>query len=351
MLKQDTIYKKRDCLGLDIGASSVKLVQLKKKKNLTKLVGYQSRPLPDNLVIEGIITDHEAMTKLIKEMMAETKDGKFTAEKVIASIPDTNVFTRVLEFPDLGEGEMKEAIAFEADQSIPMAITDLVIDYQILGPSPTKEKTNDVLLVAAPLAIVNSYIQLFDILGFQPEAIETSLTAVVRALVSNKEKDEVIIVADIGAKKTNLGIYDNTLRFSDSVDFGGEMLTAAIKEGLKADDAKALKMKKDLGLHDDKVKAAIEPHLQTLKSEIIKVIRYHDERTGEERKIGKIILCGGSSNVVGLTEYLANELKLEVKVGNPWVNIDTYPIKPVPKGEAAAYTNAIGLSLRSLEEA
>ncbi|MEK7447273.1 MAG: type IV pilus assembly protein PilM [Patescibacteria group bacterium] len=350
MLKQDTVYKKKDCLGLDIGASSIKIVQLKQKKHLTKLVGYQSRVLPENLVIEGIISDHAAMTKIVKEMMAETKEGKFTAEKVIASIPDTNVFTRVLELPELTEKEMKEAIAFEADQSIPMAITDLVIDWQILGPSATKEKTNDILMVAAPLAIVNSYIQLFNILGFQPEAIETSLTAVVRALVSNKEKDEVIIVADIGAKKTNLGIYDNTLRFSDSVDFGGDMLTEAITSGLKVDKEKAEKMKKDLGLHDDKVKAEITPHLDNLKAEIVKVIRYHDERTGEERKIGKIILCGGSSNVVGLTEYLANELKLEVKIGNPWVNIDTYPIKPVPKSESAAYTNAIGLSLRSLEE-
>jgi len=350
LLKQDTIYKRKDCLGLDIGASSVKIVQLRKKKNLTKLVGYQSRALPENLIIEGIISDHEAMTKLVKEMMAETKEGKFTAEKVIASIPDTNVFTRVLELPELTEKEMKEAIYFEADQSIPMAITDLVIDYQILGPSPTKEKTNDVLMVAAPLAIVNSYIQLFEILGFQPEAIETSLTAVVRALVSNKEKGEVIIVADIGAKKTNLGIYDDTLRFSDSVDFGGEMLTEAIVKGLKTDITDAEKMKKDLGLHDAKVKAEIMPQIENLKGEIIKVIRYHDERAGEKRKIGKIVLCGGSSNVVGLTEYLANELKLEVKVGNPWVNIDTYPIKPVPKSESAAYTNAIGLSLRSLEE-
>jgi len=347
LLKQDKIYKKKDCLGLDIGTSSVKIVQLKKKKSLTKLVGYQSRPLPDNLIIEGIISDHGAMVKIIKSMVAETKEGKFTAEKVIASIPDTNVFTRVLELPKLSEKEMKEAVMWEADQSIPMAITDLVIDWQVLGPSHSKEDMNDVLLVAAPLAIVNSYIQLFNILGLQPEAIETSLISVARALVSSKERGETMIVADIGAKRTNLGIYDSTLRFSDSIDFGGDDIKGDVLPTQK-DSKKDKKISKLPS--SSQLDSKTDSNLSTLKNEIIKVIRYHDERASEDRKISKIVLCGGGSNAVGLTEYLANELKMEVKIGNPWINIDTYPIKPVPKTEAPAYANAIGLSLRGLEE-
>jgi len=163
--KQDLIYKKKDCLGLDIGASSVKIVQLKKKKSLTKLAGYGASPLPDNLVIEGIISDPESLAKIIKAMMSNAKEGRFTAEKIIASIPDKNVFTRVLELPDLSEKDLKEAVMWEADQSIPMALTDLVVDWQVIGPSVSKDGTNDVLLVAAPLAIVNSYMQLFNILG------------------------------------------------------------------------------------------------------------------------------------------------------------------------------------------
>lgn len=348
MLKQDKIYKQKDCLGLDIGASSVKIVQLKKKKKLTKLVGYQARVLPENIIIEGIVSDHEKMAKLIHEMMVETKEGKFTAEKVIASIPDTNVFTRILELPELSEKELKEAVMWEADQSIPMAVTDLVVDWQVLGPSITKEGMNDVLLVAVPLAIVNSYIQLFDILGLQPEAIETSMISVVRALVSSKEHDETMIVADIGAKKTNLGIYDSTLRFSDSIDFGGDVLMGLALDGLntnkKEDQGKAP------GLHDKKIQEKVRPALETLKNEITRVIRYHDERSKEARKLSKIVLCGGGSNFSGLTEYLAEELKMEVKIGNPWINIDTYPIKPVPKTEAPAYANAIGLSLRGMED-
>lgn len=350
MLKQDKVYKQKDCLGLDIGASSVKIVQLKKKKSLTKLVGYESRALPDNLIIEGIISDHQKMAKIIKEMLAETKEGKFTAEKVIASIPDTNVFTRVLELPELSEKELKEAVMWETDQSVPMATTDLVVDWQVLGPSYAKDGMNDVLLVAAPLAIVNSYIQLFKILDLQPEAIETSLISVVRALVSSKEHGETMVVVDIGAKKTNLGIYDNTLSFSDSIDFGGDVLTEAIAEGMKLEKDKAEKIGRASGLHDKKVKEKVLPVLEVLKNEITKVIRYHDERSGEDKKLSKIVLCGGSSNFIGITEYLADEFKMEVKIGNPWVNIDTYPIKPVPKNEAPAYTNAIGLSLRGLED-
>ncbi len=348
MPKQDLIYKQKDCLGLDIGASSVKIVQLKKKKSLTKLVGYQSRVLPENIVIEGIISDHEKMTKIVKEMMSETREGKFTAEKVIASIPDTNVFTRVLQLPKISDKELKEAVMWEADQSVPMALTDLVVDYQVLGPSTDKEDMNDILLVAAPLAIVNSYVQLFNMLGFQIEAIETSLASVLRALVSNKDHEEVMLVADIGAKSTNLGFYDHTLRLSDSLDTGGGSFTSLIASSLSLDEKAAEKLKTTSGLKDDKVKNALKDTLESLSNEMQKVIRYHDERF--EKKTAKVILCGGSSNLIGLTEYLADKLKIEVKVGNPWVNIDTYPLKPVPKSEAPAFANAIGLSLRGMED-
>ncbi len=350
MLKQDLIYKEKDCLGLDIGASSIKIVQLKKKKHLTRLVGYESQTLPENLVIEGIISDPKKIAGIIKKMMTEVKEGKFTAEKVIASIPDTNVFIRVLELPELSEKELKEAVMWEADQSIPMAPTDLIVDFQVLGPSASKNDMNDVLLVAAPRAIVNSYMQLFQFLKLKPEAIEMSLSAVLRALVSNKEKDEVMIVADMGAKSINFGVYDSALRFSDSIDLGGDILTQSIVKSVGLTEEKAETEKIGVGLHNKKVFDAIKPNLETLLSEIKKVIRYHDERTNEKRKITKIILCGGSSNVPGLTEYLAERSGLEVKIGNPWVNIDTYPLKQVPKREAPAFANAIGLSLRGILE-
>lgn len=282
-------------------------------------------------------------------MIAETKEGeKFTAEKVVASIPDKNVFTRVLELPKLSGKELKEAVMWEADQSIPMAMTDLTVDFQVLGPSAAKDDMNDVLLVAAPLAIVNSYIQLFDILGLQLEAIETSLASVVRALVSNKEHDEVMLVADIGARSTNLGFYDHTLRLSDSLDIGGKTFAESLINGLEIDEKEADKLLFSKGLKEGKTENLARPVIESLKDEMQKIIKYHDERF--ERKTTKIILCGGASNLIGITEYLTDSLKVETKVGNPWVNIDTYPLKPVPKSEAPAYANAIGLSLRTIEE-
>ncbi len=347
MLKQDLVYKQKDCLGLDIGTSSIKIVQLKKKKTLTKLVGYESCILPENIIIEGIISEPEKLAKLIGDIMNDTKEGKFTAKKVIASIPDANVFTRVLEMPPLSNKDLKEAVMWETDQSIPMAVTDLVVDWQVLGPSITKKGMNDILLVGAPRAIVNSYVQFFDKLGLQPEAIETGLVSVVRALVSNKERNEVMLVVDIGSRSTNLGFYDHTLRLADSLDIGGLDFTSLISTETKVDFKKAEEMKVRLGLKDKKVQSALESTLDNLKNEMQKVIKYHDERN--ETKTSKVVLCGGSSNLVGLTEYLAEALKIEVKVGNPWVNIDTYPLKPVPKAIAPAFANAIGLSLRAME--
>ncbi len=324
------------------------MVQLKKKKSLTKLVGYGREALPENLVIEGIISDPEKMAKLIKEMMSKVKEGKFTAEKVVASIPDANVFTRVLELPkNLSGKELKEAVYWEADQSIPMAVTDLVIDWQVLGPSHGKKDMNDVLLVAAPTSIINSYVQLIQALNLQPEALEISLASVIRALVSNKDKDETILVADIGQKFTNFGFYEHALKMSDTLEVGGDNFTDAISNVMGLDGAKAEKLKISSGLKDKKVEGAIKPALASLRDEMQKIIKYHDERF--EEKTAKVILCGGSSNLIGLTEFLTDSLGIQVKIGNPWVNIDTYPLKPVPRAESAAYASAIGLSLRAME--
>ncbi len=349
-IKQDLIYKKRDCIGIDIGTNSVKVVQLKKKKKFVKLIGYVTKKLPSNLMIEGIISDPEELAKIIREMISQISKGGSKPEKVLASIPDSRIFTRVLELPPMEEKEMKEAILWEADQAVPMALTDLVVDWKVLGPSLAKDGSNDVLLMAAPLGIVNTYVQLFNILDLQPEAIESSLCSIVRSLVSNKEQDEVVIIADIGGTATNLGVYDTALRFSDTVDVGGQKITEAIAEDMKISEEKAEKLKVDEGLKNSNVKEILRPLLGNLQSGIKKVIKYYQEKSNGTRKVEKVILCGGSSNLSGLTEFLASELGIEVKVGNPWVNINTYPLKCVPRNEVPSFANAIGLSLRGIEE-
>lgn len=328
----------------------MKIVQLKKKKKFVKLVGYAARQLPDNLLIEGIISDPDELAKIIRGMIEDEGGGKIKAEKVIASIPDSKIFTRVLELPQMEPKELKEAVYWEADQSIPMALTDLVIDWQVLGPALGKKGLNDVLLMAAPLGIVNTYVQLFNTLGLQPEAIESSLCAIVRALISNKDQHEAMIVADIGNTSTNLGVYDTALRFSNTLVTGGQAMTEAITESQKIALEKAEKLKIEEGLKSEKVAAALDHLIENLKNEIKKVKKYYEERTDDKRRIEKLILCGGSSNLLGLTECLAQDLGIEVKVGNPWVNINTYPLKSVPRNEVPSFANAIGLSLRGIEE-
>jgi len=174
------------------------------------------------------------------------------------------------------------------------------------------------------------------------------MASVTRALVSNKDHDDVMLVADMGAKTTNLGIYDNALRFSDTVDMGGDILISLISSEGEGNGKKDGKDKVGEGLKDEKIKAALEPSMVTLVTEMEKMMKYYADRFN--KKTSKIVLCGGASNLPGITEYLTDKLKVEVKIGNPWINIDTYPIKPVPKSEAPAYANAIGLSLRGMGE-
>jgi len=348
-LQRDLIYKNEECIGIDIGSSCVKAVQLKKKKSLTKLVFYDSISLPENIVIEGIIAEPEVLAKTIKEMLSKKDRGIFSAKKVVASIPDVYLFTRVLELPYLKDKELAEAVFWEVDQSIPMAVTDLVVDWQILGPS-LKEDLQDVLIIASPRSIVNSYVQLFAALDLKAEAIESSMVANTRSLISAEGKDDVAIIIDWGGKSITMGVYDKTLLFSDSLDFGGDKMTSLISGALKIDLEKAENLKKEEGLNDKKAADALGPLLTTVSNEIKRVIRYHDERNNDSKKTKKLILTGGVAPMPGLTEYFSSLLNIETIVGNPWTNINTYPLKAIPKSEAPGFANAIGLSLRSFEE-
>jgi type IV pilus assembly protein PilM len=342
---KDLIYHNKEVMGLDIGTSYVKFAQLKKSGHLTKLVGYGKVAIPENIIIEGIISEPEKLAVILKKAFTDPPWGKITAVRVNASLPESKLFTRIIDLPKLEAKDIKEAVQYEVDQAIPMPADDLYIDWQVIGDD--KDKVT-VFLSAAPKSIVNSYIQLFKIMGMEPMTLEMSLAAIARAMVSIKQKKEPVIILDIGDQASNMAVFDDNLRVTGSYPIGGATMKQRLTDELKVESKKTaqdVRMGLSSGTKSSKI---VKEEIDKLITEVKKMIEYHKEKAPNVN-ITKVLLCGGLGFMPGLPEYL-KESGFEAKIGNPWTNISIYPLKPVPKEEASSYAPAIGLCMRGLSD-
>ena len=345
--------------GIDIGSRQIKAVQLAKHGKLIKLVGYGVVDIPPNSITEGIISDPEALAKAVQGIYTGATWGKINAHQVAASLPEAKVFTHVLQLPAMSDAELASAVQFETEQYIPVPISDLYLDYRAIDIEAGKSDqpgTKNILLVAAPKSIVNSYLQLFELAGLEVRSLEISLQAVVRAMIASQKTGETSLIVDFGSYETAMTVYDKAIRLTGSAPLGGENLTAALMTTLKVSYEEANEIKQKFGIAPSdlqpKILAAVEPTLTTIVGEMRKIIKFYQERDQKDDdwpKIKTVVLSGGSASMPGIVEYLAERLEVSTAVGNPWANISTFPLKPVPKSVAPMFTTAIGLALREFD--
>lgn len=178
------IYTDKPMFGLDIGSSTIKVMQIDTKKSGLHISGYGAIGFDSKFTENGVIVDLEGMAKAIKSMFDNGLVGKITTRRVAMSVPTSRTYSRVLTLPKLTKKELTEAIMLEAEQYIPVPIDDLYIDFDAVG---NKGDNYDYFLVAIPKTIVDSYMQLGEILGLEIAVLETSMNASSR-LVSQSEE-------------------------------------------------------------------------------------------------------------------------------------------------------------------
>lgn len=337
---KDLVYKKKDVLGIDVGTTEIKYVQLKKINNLAKLVGYGHFKIPENFIIEGIITEPEKLAKITKKMLEDPPWGKITAERAIASLPDSKIFTHVLELPSMKEKEIEDAVMLEIDQSIPSSLSDLYTDWEII--KQTKEKVF-VFMAASPRVIVDSYVHFLRLISMEPLALEFSLAATTRAIIKKGDEGEAVLILDIGGQSTNMAIYDNGIQIAGSYPAGSE----AIIKTPEQINQKELKTNFKNEINSKRLPEITKGSFEKIFIEIDRMVKYFEDRK-ENKKISKIILCGGIGAMPELDLFIEKETGLKTIVGNPWSNISIYPLKPVQKKDIPMFSTAIGLSMRGL---
>lgn len=346
-MKVPLIYKDRPLFGFDLGWGTAKLVQLRPTNKSYNVVGYGYAEFPADAIVEGIIVDPDEITKAVLPLLKQIKFGRIDATRVAIALPTSKVFTRMLQLPPMSEADLDQAIRLEAEQYVPVPVADLYIDYEITDHNGDKV---NVLMVAAPRAVVDSYLKLFDQLNLEVIFVESSLSAVTRAVVWEQALDKPTLVADIGSHAIDLTVVDHSIRLTDTVAMGGEDLTNALVNelGIPRDQAVEIKYKFGIGPSgfQGKVVPVLTPKLRHMVDEIKRVLKYYGDHGSEKSApVGAVVLAGGTSSMPGLADYLRAELGLDIRVSDPWKNLQAKRIQAVSKHEAPMYTTAIGLAL------
>lgn len=340
-------------LGVDIGKSSIKVVELKKEGGRAKLLTYG---FSENK--EDIDNDWENNIDYAAEVINEICDKAGVANKnAISALPTFSVFSSILNLSNITKKDIPSAVHWEAKKVIPLPLDEMILDWKRVeeyDDSNDKSGKNNikVLLTGAPRSLVKKYIEIFKKAQINLLSLETETFSLVRALIGNDKS--TIMLAEIGASTTDVSIVDRGIpMLSRSIDFGGNHISGAISKYLNIEQKKAEQLKYDLGVcaidsKNKEILKVVEEAVDPVVNEIKYAINLYQSKNN--RSTEKIILSGGSALLPNLVNYLSNVLNTKVIIGDPWARV-SYPVdlKPLLHEIGPQMSVAIGLAMRELD--
>lgn len=349
--KRQILYRKKPLFGFDIGHGSIKVVQLSVGEKKVFLEGYGSTTFDTSAMVEGEIVNFEIVAAAAKSLFEKGLVGNVNTPRVAASLPVSHSFSRIISLPDMDSSDVLEAIRQEAEQYIPIPIQDLYLDYQLVEK---KDDIQDYVVAAAPKKVVDSYVQLFEILGLEPAVMEPSILSVTRLVQHAEDSSIPTLVIDCGSNTTDLIIYNReAVRVTGTIKFGGNTITKALMDSMKLNETQATTVKSKYGLEASKrqkeVIDALDIPLKSFVNDIKKIIRYYEDREKDE-KVSQIIILGGGANLPGFSTYLTSTLRIATRLCGVWQNVDFDGLQPPNQLESSVYATAAGLALVKAHE-
>lgn len=346
MASKRLIYKDKALFGLDVGTNSIKAMQVENNGKI-EIKGFGMTRFSEDVMKDGEIINFEPIAKAMYELFDKNINGKIDTHRVAATIPAAFAYSRVVSIPaSLSKKEFDEAIKFEAEQYIPIALEDLYIDYSIIG---LNGENREILVVAVPKKIVDSYMKLFEVVGLDVASLETTISSASRLISATETSSSPSILIDLGSSSVDLTIYDEYPIVNGTVPGGGDSFTETIstKLGVTINEAETIKRRYGLGISkkQSEIIDALSPQLNLLLKEIKRVVRYYEERTNGKKHISQVITMGGGANMPGLTEYLTDNLRLPCRMANFWGTFNLHKVSPPAEGERSVYVTVAGAAL------
>lgn len=342
-MKRTLFLHKRPIMGIDISYTYIKIMSIDPDKwTVTSYGSVNTDPIKLRQSLTGA---SNYLSDLIQDMLQKNIVGALPSDQVVVSIPTNVTYSRSVTLPKAGIKKLDDAIALEASQYIPVALSELNLSYEILSET---EENIDILMSAAPKRIIDTVTAACNNAGLTVLAVQPSINAVARLITLTEQGHLPTVIVDIGAADTDLAILNERIRANASIQIGGNSLTYAISEklGVSLESAHQMKILHGLshGSKQQKIKEALEEPLSQIVSEVHKIIRYYNERLDASQKIEQVIIVGSGSDVPGLGDYFTNELVMPARIASPWVALNFGELPQPAKQFRPRYISVAGLA-------
>jgi type IV pilus assembly protein PilM len=345
------LKKSKPVVGLDIGSSAVKAIELSKSKKGYQVTGFAHESLAPDSVVDGAIMDAPTVASAIRRTLTT---GKFKARGVATGVSGHSVIVKRVVLPASTEAEVEMSIQFDAEQHIPFEIAEVNMDYQVIGRAPADEPSMEVLLVVAKKDKIQNHTNVISLAGKDPQVVDIDAFALQNAFEANYKVDHSATIAllNIGASLMNINITKGGMPlFIRDVSVGGNQYTDILQKELQLNfqDAEDLKLGKT-GSDGEMVGPLLESITDMLIMEVQKTFDFFRE-TYPTETISKVLVSGGTSRIAGLAQKIEEAFSYPTEVLNPFKSITLGPkvdaAKVTSLGPALAV--AVGLALRGFD--
>ncbi len=342
------------CVGVDISDTSLKYISFVPSLRPgveRKIKEWGDISIPAGTVQRGQVNDMKQLVAVLKEFKDKTK-----AEFVRVSLPEERAYLFETEIKKTTpQKEVRGLLEFRLEENVPIPSRDAIFDYLIL-PSEPDSKSVKVAVAAYAKETIQTYFDACLEAGLYPVSFEVEAQAMARAIIPSNMQGATMLV-DFGKTRTGIGIvYAGALLYTSTIDIGGDQLSLALRKELGDVSESDLTRTKNVeglirGVHSSQVRDALLSTVSVIKDELATRMQYWHLRNGNtrERRIGTLMLTGGSANLKGFPQYLTESLGVPATRGNVWENTFSldHTIPPIDKRHSFGYATAIGLALKS----
>jgi len=347
------MFGKQTIVGLDVGSSSIKAVELHRGRNGIEVSHVALEPLAADIVVDSMIVDSGTVSSAISKLFSEKQ---IKSRSVATSVSGHSVIVKKISLPMMSDQELAETIQKEAAQQIPFDIADVSIDYQILSEDPASPQM-DVLLVAVKKDKILNYTNVLSMAGKAPAIVDIDAFALQNCYEYNYEPaaGSTVALLNLGASVMNINIVKGNIPlFTRDVSVGGHQYTDSLQKelDLSFEDAERLKKGETLpSVTDEQKQQILRSVSDILTLEIQKTFDFF-RATASGENIQRILVAGGTARVPGLVDLLREEFAMPVEELNPFRKVLINPGKHSDdqiREMAPRLAIAVGLALRSFD--
>lgn len=357
MASLSNILKKKrpPIVGIDISASSVKVLELSRSGGSYRVERFAAEPVPQNAIVEHAITEVEQVAEVVKR--AVKRSGTKLKNAAVA-VSSTHVITKVIKIPKgLSEIELNSQAEMEAEHYIPYSLDEVNLDYQVIPTGEEGGEEDDLLMAACRKEIIDDYIAVLEDAGMKPAVVDVETYAMESACSLITEHmpggglEKTIAVLDVGSTTTNINVlHNNQSVYTRDHTFGGRQLTEEIQRRYGLSFEEAGLAKKQGGLPDNYQTDVLRPFMEALCQEGMRALQFFYSSTSFNA-VDQILLAGGCAQIAGIDELVAARIGVPTLVANPFTSMSLASrIKPqVISNDAASLMISCGLALRSFD--